>query len=1149
MSVPEVVMRATPEPFAPRSASLIKGMILKHFGQFADRSLDIILSYQRLDLSHRESDPSAFRQEVMRRAQLLNPYINFYYMLSLVSSHPNRLRSEISRVLLDYQTLFAQHALLPLESGEGLDLQKISVRSLPELRWLGFYRHAADPHPEGFVDEHGNLRLWAQVGGAEVQLSVPWNDTVRILVGQVAVGVLAQLGQPTDLSGKREILRWLRANLDIWVRFLQDAAFAAQATTIYNIAQDKTVINARFTPLVVRSYVLGRFPALFASVPRTELPSVTSFGWWRIEQDPHLEKCKTIARDILDTYYGKKLLESTLVAPCWVREPDALSVDLYLLYVTDDITSYLLQCSMAHLAPSLVMMHRIHDILNELQVLLQRNSLNRPIPIPFNLLPLDDLPLDLFLACDATEQVGRKPRNQLDSAQWLEALTSLITSPSKSLRLHPDQWIRCLCGAIGAFYVLYHDMDYDLVPDELHNQLQLALHAAWKVVPERCPELKYVLPYPPIIPRRIREQYRDVYGNTSADSHQALTEHIINTVNTIAALSERVTAVQTSSTVQTVGGGRSDDLASNSRPRRTTPGREIAYSIHGADPGSHRVESLPHHDADPGAVASENSREHQISSLALATSRSSYTRHESIPVGHDDDGPQDPSDSGWNDPPDLSGSGWNDPRAHAGSALSQLTPAAASNNGADNETPAGHHSNSPGPPPSSPSTASLRIRDPLAEVASGKSAHLPEASPSPTSHRAKSSAEAPSDCESARKTASLGTKKRLRQSSASPSTSAQIASPRASPSLGGSRASPSLGGSPRTVLPDPDRHMPESSAESLSDSQPARKKTRLDTKEQPSRSSHRAKGAVVANKKGVPGPDPTSAPRIRHDVRSDPQRAILEWYYSGGRFDVPIWISYSVVRLKQRKLYYTDSMGEAACCEFEPVLVRPEQITAELIRKWGWLITAWPQECSTTLSHGIHRCQNCQSVEYLEYPHDTKPLTKVKKIMLPPPDVRYTGYMVRRQPPADVSGNPPEVSPNGLSWHQICEICIDAGRKHCWVCSSRGRPCYRCKAMLKNIPRGTFLKPLDQWVEGKEPTDDDMWDRLCMIHGWNQSRPVTKSEKQIRIKREASLVINCMGLHPFGQQDGAREDARRYAMHHAERAQAKVAIKAMEPME
>ncbi|KZT50038.1 hypothetical protein CALCODRAFT_538839, partial [Calocera cornea HHB12733] len=573
---PNVVLRLTDERYGKGFAADIHCRVLEQFGDFVEGTIDTLLQYHRLQRDHGIENPLMFRRAVMKRADILNPLIQFYYTLSLASCHPARLRDEIAEVLSGYGLLFSRNALLPFGGGEGLKVDLIPISYLRRFNWLAPQHDEIDPRPDDFADGDGNLRLWAEVGAAEVQVSVPWNDTLRLLFGQVGLGVLSQLGSPSELSGKREILRWLRANHDIWAilistatklqiglwpallqaRFIQDAMFAAEASILHSIAHEETILNSTFTPCVVRTYVLGRFPTIFAMVPPAAQAHVNRQLWWRFEMEQNFDTGRAFAQRILDKYYGARLLETALVAPRWKRQPGILSVELYLLYICDPITSYLIQCLMAHLKPTTMMMHRITDLLHELLVLLDRNSLNLPIPVPFNLLPVDDIPLDLLVGCDSTQEVGRKARNTMDAAAWTRALRSIVTDRSRQYQKDPVQWIRWFCAAI----------------------VQTVLHIVYTVVPTRFEELAYLLSYPPLIPRRIREQCRDLYGNTSVHSYHALANFITSAAQSFTTLGKQDPREQTSSTGSNVGGAWRADVASHGRSGQAT---EESTSQHG----------------------------------------------------------------------------------------------------------------------------------------------------------------------------------------------------------------------------------------------------------------------------------------------------------------------------------------------------------------------------------------------------------------------------------------------------------------------------------------------------------------------------------------------------------------------------------------
>ncbi|KZP00985.1 hypothetical protein CALVIDRAFT_560275 [Calocera viscosa TUFC12733] len=276
------------------------------------------------------------------------------------------------------------------------------------------------------------------------------------------------------------------------------------------------------------------------------------------------------------------------------------------------------------------------------------------------------------------------------------------------------------------------------------------------------------------------------------------------------------------------------------------------------------------------------------------------------------------------------------------------------------------------------------------------------------------------------------------------------------------------------------------------------KRRRVNRNTPPTRSSQRRRGELKKVKIAVENAAARAMTAVAstRDLKADPHRQILAWYYSAESFDMPIWISYRSVHLKQHVKRFAPSMGDLGCHEFDAVLVHPAELSAAVIRKWGWVVTAWEDECSVVLSHGIYRCQDCQGTAHpddFDIP-DASP-SGIKKRSIEQ-EKECEGYVIRHTPLRPE----PEGEPEGETpWHIITEICVFVPQvSSCYACRSRGRQCDWCKADLKGIDRAHYEKPTTSWVKGKHPKPIDLYNRLSDLHGrWTTTRPLTKSEKQL----------------------------------------------------
>ncbi|EJT97049.1 hypothetical protein DACRYDRAFT_19069 [Dacryopinax primogenitus] len=222
-------------------------------------------------------------------------------------------------------------------------------------------------------------------------------------------------------------------------------------------------------------------------------------------------------------------------------------------------------------------------------------------------------------------------------------------------------------------------------------------------------------------------------------------------------------------------------------------------------------------------------------------------------------------------------------------------------------------------------------------------------------------------------------------------------------------------------------------------------------------------------------------------VQHDPQRQLLEWYHAEQDYDIPIWISFQAVHLKQKVVRYTAGMGAPGYHELDAVYVPPEQLSVSLIRRWGWVVTRWPNECSVTLSHGFYHCVACQATAH---PSDKKKkaTTSKKKKFGSPQDEHHDVIVVKRNPTVSDEGSV-------VPLYRLVEICIQVPEDACLACVQRGRPCLWCKEGLKNIPALTYAKPTDQWIEGDKPTSEQLFNRLAHLQHWAGARPPTKHQK------------------------------------------------------
>ncbi|KZT49995.1 hypothetical protein CALCODRAFT_539455, partial [Calocera cornea HHB12733] len=169
----------------------------------------------------------------------------------------------------------------------------------------------------------------------------------------------------------------------------------------------------------------------------------------------------------------------------------------------------------------------------------------------------------------------------------------------------------------------------------------------------------------------------------------------------------------------------------------------------------------------------------------------------------------------------------------------------------------------------------------------------------------------------------------------------------------------------------------------------------------------------------------TQAERLENalqSVKDDPQRRILQWYYDGQEFTIPIWICAPTVFVKQKVAKYCGTSGSEAWHEFDAVVVSPRELSASLIRKWGWVMTQWrPEECCTLVIAG-YKIKQWNSMED------------------PAED-----------DPSDSTSQPH----NEIPWYEVTEFCehlpVGKGTKcYCLSCTTRGYKCYIAKLGLKN---------------------------------------------------------------------------------------------------
>ncbi|KZT55023.1 hypothetical protein CALCODRAFT_485070 [Calocera cornea HHB12733] len=365
-------------PDGPR----IRELAHTHIPEFVQKTYDVLIHFWNLNPTANTLNVDVLKEGLIRKSRLLNPYIRFYYFISLSYRHPRVLEAAIQGVFDECELLWQRNIRPPLlSSAAGLDLDCLPAGYFVGLNFLEWKPRLACPKPN-MVDDEGGLSLWADVQGKRQQVVVPPQDVLRLLYGQLAVSMLEGLGVAPSVSDqgeehKAQVQKRLHTvkvlwdtihetaqllGLDVWpanlqLRLVRDIRYAAEGCILQSLSPEDTILNGRRTPQIFRFYALGRLPALYSNVP-SGIRSKWDPTHWFEEDKPEIDRQSSdYVYQLIFSQYSPSILMSTLVDPQWVLPASKDSMELYLLYATDHLGTFYTAYSLQDYASAPAQMH------------------------------------------------------------------------------------------------------------------------------------------------------------------------------------------------------------------------------------------------------------------------------------------------------------------------------------------------------------------------------------------------------------------------------------------------------------------------------------------------------------------------------------------------------------------------------------------------------------------------------------------------------------------------------------------------------------------------------------------------------------------------------------------------------------------------
>ncbi|EJU02125.1 hypothetical protein DACRYDRAFT_99876 [Dacryopinax primogenitus] len=810
----------------------------------------------------------------------------------MADNHPPTLSDSIDKCFTEFLRIQRTTDFCPELA---LELDK-----LPRKHWttLGLPEGAGDTIVKGhpILQNDGSIFVWAVLEKNIQQAAVSWTDALRILYAQLAIANLSQLGDMPDLSvqplpQKGKVVRKISSMTSAWqlvietgksmrlgpwsaplqLRFVQDAQWSKMACALFDIPFYHSILNQQWTPPVFRNYALGWIPDILFSLPPQHQPRIDPVRWWK--GDIIGASVRAQCQALLDSTYGALILQRKWYRPTWYSDASLTdSVELYLYYVTDPVTSYLLHCQMAGITPKSPFTDEIVGLLNDLNELLVKHP-GLFIPIPLNLLPLDVVPLSTASRCPMVNGLGRLPPGaQVALQRWNDQLCKSVKpqdfdSNANSRRM----WMLTVFGRVHDLRTAYQLLQS--LPGERRND-------------------RYTID-PSTIPGRIRQSCSTQYGYQVQQLEEDFRLHIRKMRATVVVAwdkSANAETIQRLIAEQERGqrsiarlGAQSAPMTINEANTASNEPAQVSHDLHSNNHAASIVDEVPLVLALPPPSSTQRDlRRTSQSNLQVSTEEKETNVAQQAP------------------------STVSDPRN---------TKSLCTVDGADIDITLSEDRRLP-------TATTLRPSKPRAQRDSVRPHNHP------------------------------------------------------------------LGTSSKSLMP----------ASDLEDNtRPAKRPRREQTP------SSRAPAHSEGSRHGGQVSSTINAPKGRHPGPAQAHcieryRELMKWYHRVPTYEIPISISLRTVFLKQKVKKHDGRPTLAARRPSDPVFYRHSEVTAQLIRQHGWIVTRWEGEASVVFSHGIYRCQACQATAVQELKLEDEEPSPDTNLFDPAACEAHPALVVKRNP-------------------------------------------------------------------------------------------------------------------------------------------------------
>ncbi|KZT50871.1 hypothetical protein CALCODRAFT_513043 [Calocera cornea HHB12733] len=459
--------------------------------------------------------------------------------------HPQSLQEHIQSVLQASHLLRTNKHAVPMDEGKGL-----AVKQLPQRYYLGYttFAHLCTgerPSPSSILDKNGALKLYCRENGVLLQLRIDWLERTELAFGLLFEKIFLLFGSVpvlhVDPPEKHLIYQqcvrrlWRLAHkfqealqLDFGpgvldLLRLQHCIHARQLMAVLDIPQHDTVLSCKCTPIAFVRFALGRIPDRWITTPSATRDQMQTGPWWNWTD---VLRHQALVASI-DRQFGTSLVSSILAAPQWQSRPNPVSTQLYIRVVLDYSIRYAVQLYLCNIKPHVLMNKNIQLLLEQLLAL--QHATPRPIdklPIPINILPMQDLPVHLLQGCTKMDILDPLTSEALDVHYWSWKIRSAWNVGTRGSVAH----LSAVSETLGLLYATFDEEAVESLGRDLCREMMKQLHFVQSAAFQSRTLVEEFAPDVLLVPLHIRQLHTNVYKLSDAEQLQQSREYLLHSM-------------------------------------------------------------------------------------------------------------------------------------------------------------------------------------------------------------------------------------------------------------------------------------------------------------------------------------------------------------------------------------------------------------------------------------------------------------------------------------------------------------------------------------------------------------------------------------------------------------------------------------------